>query len=79
MGNCNKKSTGNREFTLKCPYMLYIKGKFTVLLRIFRKFTGRSLRDLRYIPRKICCREIPRFFFSNHGTFLFMLLMTYDL
>ena len=38
MGNCDKKSTGNREFTGKCPYILYINGQFTVLLRIFRKF-----------------------------------------
>ena len=37
-GNCDKKSTGNREFTGKCPYILYINGQFTVLLRIFRKF-----------------------------------------
>ena len=40
MGNCDKKSTVNREFTGKCPYILYIKGQFTVLLQIFRKFTG---------------------------------------
>ena len=40
MGNCDKKSTGNREFTGKCPYILYINGQFTVLLQIFRKFTG---------------------------------------
>ena len=25
MGNWDKKSTGNREFTGKCPYILYIK------------------------------------------------------
>ena len=40
MGNCDKKSTGNREFTGKCPYILYINGQFTVLCQIFRKFTG---------------------------------------
>ena len=40
MGNCDKKSTVNREFTGKCPYILYINGQFTVLLQIFRKFTG---------------------------------------
>ena len=38
MGICDKKSTGNREFTGKCPYILYINGQFTVLLQIFRKF-----------------------------------------
>ena len=42
MGNCDKKSTGNRKFTGKCPYILYINGQFTVLLQIFRKFTGKS-------------------------------------
>ena len=26
MGNCDKKSTGNRKFTGKCPYILYING-----------------------------------------------------
>ena len=40
MGNCDKKSTGNREFTGNCPYILYINSQFTVLLRIFCKFTG---------------------------------------
>ena len=40
MGNCDKKSTGNRKFTGKCPYILYINGQFTVLLQIFCKFTG---------------------------------------
>ena len=40
MGNCDKKSTVNREFTGKCPYILYINGQFTVLLQIFRKYTG---------------------------------------
>ena len=40
MGNCDKKSTGNREFTGNCPYILYINSQFTVLSRIFRKFTG---------------------------------------
>ena len=40
MGICDKKSTGNREFTGKCPYILYINSQFTVLLQIFRKFTG---------------------------------------
>ena len=34
MGNCDKKSTVNREFTGKCPYILYINGQFTVLLQI---------------------------------------------
>ena len=38
--NCDKKSTGNREFTGKCPYILYIDGQFTVILQIFRKLTG---------------------------------------
>ena len=40
MGNCDKKSTGNREFTGKCPYILYINGQCTVLLQIIRKSTG---------------------------------------
>ena len=40
MGNCDKKSTGNRKFTGKSPYILYINGQFTVLLQIFCKFTG---------------------------------------
>ena len=40
MGICDKKSTGNREFTGKCPYILYINGQFMVLLQIFRKFSG---------------------------------------
>ena len=64
MGNCDKKSTGNRKFTGKYPYILYINGQFTVLLQIFCKFTGidRISRDLRYILRKIYCREMPRFF-----------------
>ena len=35
MGNCDKKSTGNREFTGKCPFILYINCQFTVLLQIF--------------------------------------------
>ena len=38
--NYDEKSTGSREFTGKCPYILYINGQSTVLLRIFRKFTG---------------------------------------
>ena len=41
IGNCDKKSTGNREFTGNCPYILYINSQFTVLLRIFCKFTGK--------------------------------------
>ena len=41
--NCEKKSTGNRECTGKCPYISYINGQFTVILRIFRKFTGNWL------------------------------------
>ena len=32
--NYDKKSMGNREFTGKCPYILYINNQFTVLLRI---------------------------------------------
>ena len=62
MGNCDKKSTGNREFTGKCPYILYINGQFTVLLRfsVNSRAVDRISRDLRYIPRKICCREMPR-------------------
>ena len=40
MGNCDKKSTGNRKFTGKSPYILYINGQFTVLLQIFCKFKG---------------------------------------
>ena len=40
MGNCDKESTGKREFTGNCPYILYINSQFTVLLQIFRNFTG---------------------------------------
>ena len=38
MGNCDKKSTGNREFTGKCPYILYINGQF----RLFCGFSVNS-------------------------------------
>ena len=38
--NYDKKSRGTREFTGKSPYILYSNGQFTVLLRIFGKFTG---------------------------------------
>ena len=51
MGNCDKKSTGNREFTGNCPYILYINSQFTVLLRIF---------CCREMPRDLKKRGISR-------------------
>ena len=60
MGICDKKSTGNREFTGTTFYI------FTANLRFFCRFSVNSRAvdriswDLRYIPRKICCREMPR-------------------
>ena len=72
MGNCDKKSTVNREFTGKWPYILYINGQFTVLLQIFRKFTGNKKRGIsqqqifRGIYRKSCkIRSIAREFTEN--------------
>ena len=69
MGNCDKKSTGNREFTGKCLYILYINGQFTVLLRIFRKFkvnwpffTGFTV----YSPENLLLGNAPFFQITGH-------------
>ena len=70
MGNCDKKSTGNRKFTGKCPYILYINGQFTVLLQIFCKFTGNwpYLTGFTvYSPENLLPGNAP--FFSNYGAF----------
>ena len=70
MGNCDKKSTGNRKFTGKCPYILYINGQFTVLLQIFRKFTGNwpyFTGFTVYSPENLLPGNAP--FFSNYGAF----------
>ena len=42
MDNYDKKSTGNRKFTGKSPYILYINGQFTVLLQICRVNTSKT-------------------------------------
>ena len=71
MGNCDKKSTGNRKFTGKCPYILHINGQFTVLLQIFSKlpgnwpyFTGFTV----YSPENLLPGNAP-FFFQITGHF----------
>ena len=69
MGNCDKKSTGNRKFTGKCSYILYFNGQFTVLLQIFCKFTGNwpYFTGFTVYSRKIFPGKCP--VFSNYGAF----------
>ena len=63
MGNCDKKSTGNRKFTGKCPYILYINGQFTEIhgqLTVFHGIYG-------IFPGKFTAGKCP--VFSNYGAF----------
>ena len=64
MGNCDKKSTGNRKFTesARTFYILTANLRFFCRFSVNSRAIDRISRDLRYIPRKICCREMPRFF-----------------
>ena len=64
--NCEKKSTGNREFTGKCPYILYVYGHFMVLLQIFRKFTGNWLLIYEVLPGKFAAGNAPFFQITGH-------------
>ena len=70
MGNCDKKSTGNRKFTGKSRtfYILTANLRFFCRFSVNSRGIDRISRDLRYILRKIYCREMPRFF-SNYGAF----------
>ena len=69
MGNCDKKSTGNRKFTGNCPYILYINGQFTVLLQIFCKFTGNwpyFTGFTVYSPKNLLPGNAPFFQITGH-------------
>ena len=41
-------------------YILTVNLRFFCGFSVNLRAIDRFLRDLRYIPRKICCREIPR-------------------
>ena len=64
--NYNKKSTGNRKFTGKCLYILYINGQFTVLLRIFSKFTGNWQLFYGIYPENLLPGNVPWFEKTGH-------------
>ena len=46
-------------------YILTVNLRFFCGFSVNLRAIDRFLRDLRYIPRKICCREMPRFFKSR--------------
>ena len=67
MGNCDKKSTGNvnlRE-NARTFYILTANLRFFSGFSVNSRAIDRILRDLRYIPRKICSREMPHEFTEN--------------
>ena len=52
MGNCDKKSTGNRKFTGKCPtFYVFFKLRGISRQQIFRGIYRKS-RKIRSIARK---------------------------
>ena len=79
MSNSDKKSTGNREFSGNCLYILYIKGQFTVHcgfsvnLRAIDSFYG----IYGIFPGKFADGKCPVFSFIYLFFYLFIYLLIY--
>ena len=63
MGNCNQvRGVVNLRESARTFYILTANLRFFCRFSVYSRAIDRISRDLRYIPRKICYREMPRFF-----------------